>query len=167
MRTTVIPAQITTVEDKIAGNLNLTQIILLLLSLFIAVSIYSVLPHKLQFTPYKIPLFIIEFLTCFTLALRIRGKVVLNWIFVLSSYYLRPKQYVFSKNDVFLRDIEALPKDAKNKAKVLKKAHKKAKDKYVAIDSLEKIRKILSPHREEISLRFDGNGGMNAVWQVK
>jgi hypothetical protein len=36
MRTTVIPAQITTVEDRIAANLNLTQIILLLASLFVA-----------------------------------------------------------------------------------------------------------------------------------
>jgi hypothetical protein len=31
MRTRVIPAQITTVEDRIAGNLNLTQILLLMI----------------------------------------------------------------------------------------------------------------------------------------
>jgi len=29
MRTTIIPAQITTVEDKIAGSLNMTQILIL------------------------------------------------------------------------------------------------------------------------------------------
>ena len=34
MRTTVVPAQVTTVEDKIAGNLGLSQLLLLTLPVF-------------------------------------------------------------------------------------------------------------------------------------
>ena len=105
MRTTVIPAQITTVEDRIAANLNLTQIILLLSSLFVATFIYAVLPHRLSLTYYKYPLFLLEFLLFISLSLRVRGRVVLNWLFVLSAYYLRPRYYVFNKNDIASRDI--------------------------------------------------------------
>ena len=42
MRTTVIPAQITTVEDKIAGSLNLTQILILMIPVFWATIVYAV-----------------------------------------------------------------------------------------------------------------------------
>lgn len=168
MRTTVIPAQITTVEDKIAGNLNLTQIVLLLLSLFAATAIYAVLPQKLQFTVYKIPLFIAEFFIFGFLSLRVRGRVVLNWIFVLSGYFFRPRYYIFSKNDPFLRELEFLPKVAKSKALKAKKAVSKSmKHKSITIDSLNKLEEILNPHRTKISLTFDKKGGMNAVWQVK
>lgn len=105
MRTTVIPAQITTVEDRIAANLNLTQIILLLASLFVATFIYAVFPHRLSLTFYKYPLFVINFIIFITLSLRIKGRVVLNWLFVLSTYYFRPRYYVFNKNDITLRNV--------------------------------------------------------------
>jgi hypothetical protein len=105
MRTTVIPAQITTVEDRIAANLNLTQIILLLSSLFVATFIYAMLPHRLSLTFYKYPLFVLNFLLFISLSMRIKGRVALNWLFVLSAYYFRPRYYVFNKNDVTSRDI--------------------------------------------------------------
>lgn len=168
MRTTVIPAQITTVEDKIAGNLNLTQIILLLLSLFIATAIYAVLPQKLSFTAYKIPLVIIQFIFCIALSLRVRGKVVLNWIFVLSSYYLRPRYYVFNKNDAYLRDI-ILPLSQMKKAVKTHKALSKrqAKSDTISIVDLAHLEKLLTTHRAKLNIKFDRNGGMNAVWQTK
>lgn len=118
MRTTVIPAQITTVEDRIAANLNLTQIILLLTSLFVATFIYAVFPHRLSLTFYKYPLFVINFLTFITLSLRIKGRVVLNWLFVLSAYYFRPRFYVFNKNDTTLRDVVLPNFETKKKTKV-------------------------------------------------
>ena len=105
MRTTVIPAQITTVEDRIAANLNLTQIILLLSSLFVATFIYAMLPHRLSLTFYKYPLFVLNFLLFISLSMRIKGRVALNWLFVLSAYYFRPRYYVFNKNDVASREI--------------------------------------------------------------
>ena len=123
MRTTVIPAQTTTVEDRIAANLNLTQIILLLASLFVATFIYAVFPHRLSLTFYKFPLFIINFITFITLSLRIKGRVVLNWLFVLSAYYFRPRFYVFNKNDVTLRDVVLPIFETKNKTKA--KSHAK------------------------------------------
>lgn len=165
MKTTVIPAQITTVEDKIAGNLNLTQIMLLLASLFIAVGIYAVLPARLHFSVYKIPLIIAGFLVCFTLALRIKDRVVLNWLFILAGYYLRPAYYVADKNDIYLRDIVLEPVIKKK----VRKAHRLSKaknEKEVPMFIPDNIERILGISRAKLSFKFDKEG-INAVWQAK
>lgn len=105
MRTTIIPAQITTVEDTIAGNLSLTQILLLISSLFINTFIYSFLPVRLAFTTYKIPLIVIVFAVCIVLSLRIKQRIVLNWLVILATYAIRPHIYLFNKNTEFARQI--------------------------------------------------------------
>lgn len=104
MRTTVIPAQITTVEDTIAGNLTLTQILLLLAPVLVSTAIYAVLPQKLTFTAYKIPLVIAVSLVSILFALRIKGRLVLNWLIILAGYLFRPHLFVFNKNTLFTRD---------------------------------------------------------------
>jgi hypothetical protein len=105
MRTTIIPAQITTVEDTIAGNLNLTQILLLISSLFINTFIYSFLPVRLAFTMYKIPFIVLVFIVCIVLSLRIKQRIVLNWLTILATYAIRPHLYLFNKNEEFARRI--------------------------------------------------------------
>lgn len=165
MRTTVIPAQITTVEDKIAGNLNLTQLMLMVASLFIGVMIYALLPARLHFSLYKIPLFVIEFIVCFGLALRIKGKIVLHWLIILMSFYLRPSYYVANKNDIYLRDFILEPvKSKKKRASVsLKKAKQGAR---LPIFNPDKIESILGISRAKLSFKFDKEV-INAIWQVK
>ncbi len=159
MRTTVIPAQITTVEDRIAANLNLTQIVLLLASLFIATFIYATFPPKLVFSMYKIPLFIITFLTCGILALRIKGKVVLNWLFILSAYYLRPKYYVFNKNDLATRKVEFVIKAVKPKtARVKLVKEKDTRSRRLSISELIRMETILKNPKTSLSVRFNKEG---------
>ena len=108
MKTTIIPAQITTVEDKIAGNLNLTQILLLLSSLLFNTLIFTTFPPAFKVTIYKILLIITVFLISFALAFRLKGKVVLNWLLILAKFIFRPRFYVFDKNDSFMRSIEGI-----------------------------------------------------------
>jgi hypothetical protein len=103
MRTNIIPAQITTVEDKIAGNLSFTQIILLLGSLFLSVFIYAAVPTKLEFTTLKIILILITLTLFSTLSLRTKDRIILSWLALLVSYYIRPKVFVFDKNSTYLR----------------------------------------------------------------
>lgn len=105
MRSTVIPAQVTTVEDTIAGNLTLTQILLFIAPMLISTAIYAILPEKLAFSPYKILLITWVSLTFLTMALRVKGRLVLNWLLVLSSFLLRPHIFVFNKNTTFTRDV--------------------------------------------------------------
>lgn len=168
MRTTVIPAQITTVEDKIAGNLNLTQIILLLVSLFVATFIYATFPQKLSFSMFKIVLIVIQFFFFVFLSLRIKGKVVINWLIILSGYYLRPGFYVYSKNDAYLRDISYIADLEQKKAvKAVKASVKKTKAQTIAIPDFLGVEKILGVHRDKLRFKFDKNGGLDAIWQIK
>ncbi len=168
MRTTVIPAQITTVEDKIAGNFNLTQIILLLASLFVGTFIYAAFPPKLSFSLYKIILIAINLLVFFTLSLRIKGRVVFNWIFILSSYYFRPKYYVFNKNDLYLREIiEEIPQKAKKKATAKQINKNEAKLKTLTNKDLGLLQRLIHDPKAKLIFRFNKEGDMNAVWQVK
>lgn len=111
MRTTVIPAQITTVEDKIAGNLSMTQIVILMMPVFFGTLLFALFPPTMHVVLYKIPPVLFVLLLSLILSLRIKGKVVANWLVVLLSYNFRPRFYVFNKNDSYLRDIPQLESD--------------------------------------------------------
>lgn len=116
MRTTIIPAQVTTVEDTIAGDLTLTQILLLLAPVLVSTAIYTVLPQPLAFTAYKIPLMIFFSLIFFVLSLKIKGRLVLNWLVTLTAYALRPHLYLYDKNTPFAREPVIAP--AKKKRRI-------------------------------------------------
>lgn len=121
MRTRVIPAQITTVEDKIAGNLNLTQILLLMVPVFAATIIYGMFPPQMHLAVYKLPLFFFVSIISLILAIRIKGKVVLQWALLILRYNTRPKYYLFRKSDLYFRTLD-LPVFEKKQRKMLKKA---------------------------------------------
>ena len=105
MRSTVVPAQITSVEDKIAGNLTFVQVLLLIAAMLIGALLYLVLPPKLHFGSIKIALVSLELIFFASLALRVKGKIVADWLVLLLRFKFRPRIYVFTKNDVTARDI--------------------------------------------------------------
>lgn len=161
MKTTVIPAQITTVEDKITGNLNLTQIILLLSSLLVGTFIYTVLPNKMQFTAYKIPLIIFELALFAGLSIRIKGRIVLQWLIVLIRYWMRPRIYVFNKNELYLRDIE---KRGKKSAKdALGFVKQKPKDKKESKKATSEMLTPLSEKQKKFGFKLGKKGKLNLV----
>jgi hypothetical protein len=126
MKTTVVPAQITTVEDKIAGSLNFIQIMLLILSLIIGAAIYGVVPPRIHLTTLKLVLIAMEFSALGGMAIRIKGKIVAEWLIVILRFKLRPRIYVYTKNDLFARNIivsEKIEKPAIN----MKKSYKNLK----------------------------------------
>lgn len=103
MRTTVVPAQITSVEDKIAGNLSFSQLILLIVPLFLSVAIYIVLPPFGGFHIYKVVIASIFTVICLLLAIRIKGRLVVEWLGVRARYNARPVHYIFNKNNITAR----------------------------------------------------------------
>lgn len=105
MRTTTVPAQITTVEDKIAGELSFKQLLLLVAPIFGSAAIYVGLPPFFASAPYKIVVIVCLFVVLGALAIRIKGKIVLDWLMILARYSSRPRYYLFNKNDTHLRDI--------------------------------------------------------------
>lgn len=104
MKTVIVPAQITTVEDRVAGNLSMTQLGLITSPLLVNTTLYIVLPPGLQIAAYKIVILVFAACLLPSLAIRIKGKVVISWFAIFVHYMLRPQRYLLDKNDLYLRD---------------------------------------------------------------
>lgn len=106
MKTAIVPAQITTVEDRIAGNLTLQQMILLIAPVFIDFAVYAVFPMPMRLLPYKVVIMVLLSSICLSLAIRIRGKLLIHWLVTLVRYNVRPRYFVYNKNDDYMRYVE-------------------------------------------------------------
>lgn len=106
MKSTVVPAQITTVEDKIAGNLSVTQLMLLIAPVMLTGLLFAIVPPMIKLTAIKLTVALVFAFVCLTLAVRIKGTLLLNWLIIIGRYNLRPRRYVLDKNDSYLRYIE-------------------------------------------------------------
>lgn len=103
MKTTIVPAQITTVEDKVAGNLTFTQLLLIITPVFFNAALFVVLPPFAQLASYKLFIGGCITLFCLAAAIRVKGRLVLLWCTIILRYNRRPRYYLFNKNDVTLR----------------------------------------------------------------
>jgi hypothetical protein len=99
MKVTVVPAQITTIEDRIAGSLGVSQLLLLALPIFLNSGIYILFPPTMHNAPYKVTVMIMLFIFCGLMSIRVKNKIILLWLVVLLRYNFRPRYYVFDKND--------------------------------------------------------------------
>jgi hypothetical protein len=155
MKTKVIPAQITTVEDKIAGSLSFTQITILMIPVIFTAIVYIIFPPRLHLAWYKLPITLTVLFICLILSIRIKGKVVLNWIFVFGRYNLRAKYYLYNKNDSFLRTLylSTLPKPKKAVKKEIKKEKVKEIVPLIRLSKLAFAESMLSDPRYSFSLK--------------
>ena len=164
MRSKPIPAQITTVEDKIAGNLNLTQIMLMMVPVFFTTAAYAVFPPGMQLAIYKIPLVLVVLVLSLILSMRIKGKVVLNWLVILLRYNIRPRYYLFNKNDTSLRVLD-MPVFEKRQRKLFKKApaklEKRAPIPAFALNDLARFQKMVNDPNYSFVLKAGKEGGFN------
>lgn len=162
MRTRVIPAQITTVEDKIAGNLNFAQILLFMAPIFWAAIVYVLFPFPMKLPLYKLPLILLVTIISFILAIRIKGKIILQWLNILLRFNLRPKYYVFNKNERYSREIY-LPSFEKKKMNFLRKTAPKTKVSVAYpnfdIPELAQIEKLIQDPRVSLSFKTSNKGG--------
>jgi hypothetical protein len=106
MRVSIVPAQITTVEDKIAGNVSVQQAMLLGIPILFGFIIALVFPPSGQFVAYKIAIVLGLFIICGSLAIRIKDRIVAQWLKLFVIYSARPLYYVYDKNSTYLRDTE-------------------------------------------------------------
>ncbi len=74
MKTTTVPAQVTTVEDKIAGSLTLSQLFLLIGPIFIASAIYLIIPPTMHLTIIKCGISFFIWLISGIMAIRAEGQ---------------------------------------------------------------------------------------------
>jgi hypothetical protein len=162
MRQTVIPAQITTVEDKIAGNLSFMQVFILMVPVFISTLIYVMFIPVMNLAIYKVVLMIISLILCSVLAFRFKGKIVLNWLIILINYNLRPKYYVFNKNDIFQRDVVLDSKSITINSQKLKHTAK-VKQKNIVKD-IKQIEKYLKNEKYGLTVKPNKKGGFYVAY---
>ncbi|MGH7196378.1 MAG: PrgI family mobile element protein [Candidatus Saccharimonadales bacterium] len=168
MRTTTVPAQITTVEDKIAGELNLIQLLLLVAPIFGGAGIFVVLPPFFNSAPYKIVLIVCLAVVFSTLAIRIKGKILLQWILILTRYNTRPRYYVLNKNDVYLRDIPK-PEAPEQVAKSVepKKTTRPMLPRLTTAE-LVKVEQLIANPQSNLRFKANSKGGLDVfITEVK
>ena len=155
MKTNPIPAQVTTVEDKIAANLSLAQLILLLAPLFISVFLFAVLPERMYFNLYKIVLMALSLIIFSVLAIRVKERIVLTWLILLVAYYLRPHLFVFDKNDDYLRKDKPQPDNkVKKAASNQQNPVKKEKKNPLSVLNLIQLENLLNARNTKMSIKF-------------
>lgn len=100
MKITVVPAQVTTVEDRIAGNISMSQLTLLALPIFLGGGLFIMLPPVMHSAIYKIILVCLIFVLCAVLSIRIKGKIILFWLATILRYNARPRYYVYDRRSM-------------------------------------------------------------------
>lgn len=168
MKTTIIPAQITTVEDKIVGNLNFSQILLLILPVFWSAIVYAVFPTHMRLLLYKAVL--IGAVTAFSviLSIRVKDKLIFQWVQILLRFNLRPKYYVFNKNDQNSRQTDSsLIKKAANKAARPADAAAKAETGIpgLGLDEFIRFESLLNTKKFNLSFKPQKKGGINVAFE--
>jgi hypothetical protein len=160
MRTTVVPAQVTTVEDKIAGNFSLLQVMLLTAPIFGGSALFVVLPPFFTYALYKAILVGIAVAFCAVLAIRIKGKVLLSWLLILTRYYYRPRYYVYRKNDPYGREIVALiaPSITAAITDTLKKRTERAEAKPLSTTDLVAIEALVTDPNAHVHFKTNRKG---------
>lgn len=104
MKVTVVPAQVTTVEDRIVGVLGFSQMLLLIVPVFGGAGLFAILPPSMEGADYKYIAVGVLALVCCVFAVRIKGKILAAWFITVLRYNLRPKYYLFNKNVTTLRE---------------------------------------------------------------
>lgn len=75
MRTTIVPAQVTTVEDRIFANLSLPQVILLFIVIFVSGGVFLFAEPAMEGAFYKYSIIAIIGAICGILAIRVKGTI--------------------------------------------------------------------------------------------
>lgn len=160
MKTTVVPAQITSVEDRIAGNFTFSQVILLIFALLISAALYVVIPPRTGFSAIKLSLIVINLIIFCGLAVRWNGKIVAQWLVVYFQFTNRPRIYTFTKNDLASRWI---PAETVEKKKVKKKVEEKAVTTETPLTLSEqlKLQSLIDNRSLTMSFELSKKGGVN------
>ena len=169
MRIRNIPAQITTVEDKIVGNLNLTQMFLLMVPVFWGMIIYTMFSPFMNFAWYKLFLFLIVGVISLTMAIRIKDKILLQWIVILLRFNFRPKYYILNKNDAYLRtmDVITVEKEKRKEMKVHAKQKQKITKQQIQLGDLIRFENILTNPKYNFSIKSQKKGALYVAIEQK
>jgi hypothetical protein len=164
MKRSVVPAQITTVEDHIFGGLAPHQLVLMLSPLCFGFLMYAVAPPNFRLTLYKVGIAVVLEIVGATLSIRIKDKIVLLWLITILKYNLRPRYYLYNKNDAFLRAATVdEPEKAAKKEKALAATVPKLPT--LALPDAVRVREIMTDPRADLRYITRKDGKLNVVIQ--
>ena len=168
MKTTLVPAQVTTVEDKIAGSLSLSQLLLLCTPIFLGGAIYALFPPLLHLTLLKTGLFMLLAVIFSLLSIRIRGKILLSWLVVISRYNLRPRYYIYNKNEMHLRMAKATIKTATEQKRPIERKKSAPLLPKIPIPQMVKLQSAIADPRSKLNIRASRKGGLSVhITEIK
>ena len=161
MRSTVVPAQITTVEDKIAGNLGVSQLLLLAAPIFGGSALFVVFPPFFGYAVYKVVLIVCLASICSVLAIRVKGTIILRWVMILAGYMLRPRFYVFNKNDDYLREEPAPESPAEEQTTGNEAAPRRTPFPRLDPAELVKVQDFIANPQAQLQFKANRKGGLS------
>jgi hypothetical protein len=95
--------------------------------------------------------------------LRVKGRVVLNWLIVWLKFRTRPSFYVLDKNDDYLRESE-LSNENSNKTKAVIKT----KEKEIVLTKIDttKLIDLINNQKNSLSFEFNKQGGLHVSMEM-
>jgi hypothetical protein len=149
----IVPTQITTVEDKLFGSFTIRQFMLLAapIALFILTLVF--LPPRTGIVAYKVVICGIAAVVMMPMAIKIKGKLLVDWFGIAARYMTRPRYYVYDKNTSYLR---SMPEETQ--ATVVKQ------DKAVGVRNLLIAKKL--PQKERLRLQSLIDQGLSVNVEV-
>ncbi len=161
MKTTVVPAQVTTVEDKIAGSLGVSQLMLLTVPIFGGSALFVVLPPFFNYAIYKVVLVACLAFIAGVLAIRIKGKILLQWLIVMVRYNTRPRYYVLNKNHPHLRNMDTKPEAKKVAEEAKPKKTVRQKLPQLSTADLVQVQDLITNPSANLHFKTDKKGRLN------
>ncbi len=104
MKTTRIPAQITTIEDTVAGKLTLRQLILLIIPIILSMMMYIFIPKYFNFSTPKIIISSFLIIISSVASINTKNRLIIDWIVILIKYIFRPKYFVYERSSITFKD---------------------------------------------------------------
>lgn len=168
MRSTVVPAQVTTVEDRIAGSLGLSQLLLLTVPVFGGSALFVGLPPFFSYAVYKVVIIVCFAVLCGLLAIRVKGKILLQWLIAIIRYNSRPRYYVYDKNDAHMRDVTPKIKTEEIQKKTVPKKTILQKLPQLSTAELVKIEDIIANPQANLHFTTNRKGELSVhITEVK
>jgi len=162
MKQSIVPAQITTVEDRVLGNLTPYQAGLISAPLVLGVLFYATLPPHFHLKLYKIGIIVGLELIGAILSIRVDDQMLVFWLITRLRYNLRPRYYIYDKNSTYLRNTtDFAPVTAEKKAV---KAETEAPEiPEVAVRDAVRIEEIMADERVNLRFKTTRNGRLHVV----
>ena len=158
----IVPTQITTVEDKLVGGFTMRQFMLLAVPMALFILLLVLLPPRADIVAYKVVISCVVAFIVMPLAIKVKGKLLLDWLVVFMRYMARPRYYVYDKNTSYLR---AMPKEPK-KAKAEEKQTTESRDLFAAkmLPAKERLRlRSLIDQGMSVSVEVDKKGELHVI----